>query len=331
VFHQATLLMLLAGAAVHAGQHAGQPTAKELPPLPQAVSSFGAAVSDGWLYVYGGHRAKTHSYSTQAVLGTFHRLKLSAPKTWQALPSGPPAQGLALVAHEGKLYRIGGMQPRNKPGDLADNHSLASCACFDPSAGTWQPLPDLPAPRSSHDAVVVGAKIVVVGGWKLNGAGKKSEWHSDALVLDLGIAPLEWRSIKQPFQRRALAAAAQDSKVYVIGGMTEESKTVLTTSILDPTSGAWTTGPDLPSPRRNGFSPGACSLGGTLYVSPSDGRLLRLGAKQETWEEAGMLKQPRIVHRMLPGEGNTLVVVGGAGGGDNIGLTEMIVPRPGKE
>lgn len=327
MFRHATLLTLVVGAFVHAGE----PTPPALPPLPQAVSSFGAAVTDGWVYVYGGHRAKTHNYSTEAVVGTFHRLKLSAPKTWEPLPGGPPSQGLALVAHGGKLYRIGGMQPRNKPGDKADNHSLADCACFDPNVGKWMPMPDLPAPRSSHDAVVIGDKIVVVGGWNLKGAGTKSVWHSDALVLDLGKSPLQWQSIKQPFQRRALAAAAHDGKVYVIGGMTEETKTVLTTSILDPATGDWTTGPDIPSPRRNGFAPGACALDGKLYVSPSDGRVLRLDAGQKSWDEVGLLQQPRIVHRLLPGGGNALVVLGGAAGGDNIALSEVVVPRPTKE
>ena len=30
-----------------------------------------------------------------------------------------------LAAHGGKVYRVGGMQPRNEPGEPADNLSLA--------------------------------------------------------------------------------------------------------------------------------------------------------------------------------------------------------------
>lgn len=301
--------------------------AEPFPDLPRAASSLGAAVAGDWLYVYGGHCAKTHTYSTDAVLGAFYRVRLSAPAAWEKLPTGPPAQGLALVAHQGKLYRIGGMQPRNKAGDKADNHSLASCACYDPALGKWAPLPDLPEPRSSHDAVVVGDKLIVAGGWNLQGAGKSNVWHTTALVLDLGKSPLRWEALKQPFTRRALAAAEHAGKVYVIGGIGEDAKTVLTVNVFDPATGAWTTGPDLPSPRRNGFSPGACSTGGRLYVTPSDGRVLRLSAKHDAWEEAGELKQSRIVHRMTPGAGGALIVVGGAAGGDNVALTEAIVPR----
>ena len=37
---------------------------------------------DGYLYLYGGHAGKTHSYDTATVLGTFHRLKLDGG-TWR--------------------------------------------------------------------------------------------------------------------------------------------------------------------------------------------------------------------------------------------------------
>jgi N-acetylneuraminic acid mutarotase len=302
--------------------------APPLPDLPRAVSSFGAAAADGWLYVYGGHCAKTHNYSTEAVLGSFHRLRLSGPAKWEKLPDGPPSQGLALAAHQGKLYRIGGMQPRNAPGDKADNHSLTSCACYDPALGKWTPLPDLPEARSSHDAIVVGDKLVVVGGWNMQGAGKANAWHQTALILDLAKAPLRWESVKQPFRRRALVAADYQGKVYVIGGIGEDAKTVLSVNIFEPETQSWSTGTDLPGPRRNGFSPGACTLDGRLYVTPSDGRVLRLSAKHDAWEEAGELKQSRIVHRMTPGANGTLIVVGGAAGGDNISLTEAVTPRP---
>ena len=257
------------------------------PPLPKAVSSFGAVVMDGWLYVYGGHSGKTHQYSTETVIGTFQRLKLSDPTAWEKLPSGPALQGLALVAYQGKIYRIGGMQPRNQPGEKADNNSLTTCERYDPESKKWQALPDLPEGRSSHDAVVVGDKLVVIGGHKMNGAGKKTEWHTTTVVLDLKQKALKWEAVKQPFQRRALTTAAYDGKVYVIGGLTEDAGTALTVNIFDPAKNVWTTGPDIPGPQRNGFTPASCVAGGRLYVSPADGKLYRLAAKGDFWEEAG--------------------------------------------
>ncbi|HEX3313799.1 MAG TPA: hypothetical protein VHR72_02855, partial [Gemmataceae bacterium] len=135
------------------------------PPLPTGVSSFGAAVSDGFVYVYGGHTGTAHTYSTETVTGKFRRLDLANPaKGWEDLAEGPPLQGLALVAHGGRIYRIGGMQPLNKPGEKADNRSTKTCAVYDPATGRWEPIADMPAGRSSHDAAVVGDLLVVIGG-----------------------------------------------------------------------------------------------------------------------------------------------------------------------
>jgi N-acetylneuraminic acid mutarotase len=323
VRHYATLVFRAAGGPAR-GAAAPARGGAAWPPLPRAVSSFGAAVTDGWLYVYGGHCARTHQYSTDAVVGTLHRLNLSAPAGWEELPPGPALQGLAAAAHGGKVYRVGGMQPRNRPGEKADNHSLATCAVFDPAAGAWEPLPDLPAGRSSHDAVVGGDRLVVVGGWKLNGAGKPTDWHDTALVMDLNQRPLRWREVKQPFRRRALTAAVHGDKVYVIGGMTDDSVTERTVNVYDPAADAWTTGPDLPGPARNGFAPAAVAAGGRLYASPADGKLYRLTERGDAWEACGGLQQPRIVHRLVAARDDLLVAVGGAAKGDNVALTEAV-------
>src|SRR5262249_12500196 len=175
-------------------------------------------VCDGYLYVYGGHVGKTHTYSTQDVQGTFHRLKLDGGTKWEELPGGPSAQGLNLAAHGGKVDRVGGMQPRNASGEAEDIHSLADCARFDPKTGKWEALPSLPTGRSSHDVVVTGDKLVVVGGWHQRGKGKKFVWHDTVAVLDLAAAKPEWKSIPQPFQRRALERAPVGDKLDLNGG-----------------------------------------------------------------------------------------------------------------
>ena len=57
------------------------------------MSSLGAVECDGYLYVYGGHAGKTHTYSTKDVLGTFHRLKLDGGAKWEELPAGRSFRG----------------------------------------------------------------------------------------------------------------------------------------------------------------------------------------------------------------------------------------------
>lgn len=317
----------LLAAAIFAGPIPAADTKPTYPPLPEAFSSFGAAVCDGHVYVYGGHTGRTHTYSTEAVTGKFRRLNLADPaKGWEELQAGPGLQGLALVAHGGKLYRIGGMQPRNKPNESADSISVASCAVFDPKMGKWTALPDLPGGRSSHDAAVVGDRIVVAGGWQLNGKGGQTTWHNTALVLDLTRKPLQWESIPQPFERRALNLAACEGKVYVICGMTSENETEKTVDILDLATRRWTKGPLLPGPIRNGFTPAACCNAGKVYVSPADGKLYRLTEKKDNWEEVGVLEKQRLVHRLVPVREDLLLVLGGASRAGNVAQIEAIEP-----
>jgi len=313
--------MLLAGTFAVAAEKAVN---LELAPLPKAVSSFGGAVVGDTLYVYGGHAGKAHTYSTEDVLGTFQSLKVAEGAKWEVLTGGPHLQGLAMVAHDGKVIRVGGMQPRNKVGDPADNHSVALVERYDPAAKKWEALAELPEARSSHDAVVLGDKLYVVGGWKMNGAGNDTKWHETAVVLDLAKPGSKWETIKQPFQRRALTAAAYQGKVYVICGMTSGGDLERTVNIYDPATKAWTTGPVVPEPKQNGFTPASAVSGDQLYLSTADGKVFRLGQKGEAWEEVASLKQPRFVHRLLPIDGGRVVALGGASKKGNVALTEVI-------
>jgi N-acetylneuraminic acid mutarotase len=260
------------------------------------------------------------------MIGKFLRVNVASPsKTWEELPGGPSLQGLAMVAHGGKIYRIGGMHARNKPGEEADTVSVTTCAVFEPQTKKWSPLPDLPHGRSSHDAVVVGDKIVVSGGWCLNGRGKDREWHYTTLILDLSQKSLKWESIEQPFQRRALNMAALDGKAYVICGLAETSGAAeRTVDILDLKTRKWSKGPEIPEGKMNGFTPAACTSGGRIYVSPADGKVYRLSEKHDAWEAIATLEKARFVHRMVPAGKKLLLVLGGASRGGNVAETEAI-------
>lgn len=304
-----------------ATQASADGTAVRVATLPQATSSFGAVASDGWLYVYGGHVVPTHSYSTEAVSGRFNRLRLADGKTWERLPDGPPLQGLNLAAHGGKIYRVGGMQPHNKPGEPQDIRSVADVARFDPATGKWEALPPLPVPRSSHDVVVVGTTLVVVGGWTLKGK-EKTEWPDSIELLDLSAPALAWKRAPQPFKRRAMIAATVDGKVHVMGGFDERSQVVRGSTVYDVASGAWSSGPDLPGGTMNGFGPAAAVLAGRLYVSVDDGGLYRLNGGESAWIKVGQA-MPRIVHRLVP-DRDRVLVLGGAASGKNSDLVEAI-------
>lgn len=295
------------------------------PDLPTAVSSFGAVVVGDHVYVYGGHAGKAHSYSAETTCGEFRRLNLKQPDKWEDLAAGPKLQGVAVVAHGGKVIRVGGMQPRNTKAAKADIWSQAGVAAFDPATGKWADLAPLPAARSSHDAVVVGDTLFVFGGWTLTGTGKGT-WLDHGLSLDLASPAAKWQQVKQPFTRRALTAAAFGGKVYVIGGLNADGKTEKLVDVFDPKTGAWAAGPEVPGEAMNGFTPASAVQGGRLYLTPRDGTVLRLTAKGDEWEGVGKLAEARFVARMVAGPAGALVVIAGAAPGGMLATVEGVAP-----
>jgi hypothetical protein len=181
-------------------------------------------------------------------------LSLADGFTWEELPSATPAQSPALVVHAGTLVRIAGMRAVNAPDAKADLRSLDEVARFDPVQKLWLPLPALPEARSSHDAIVVGHTLHVVGGWKLDGESEKAKWHNTRLTLDLSNPNADWISHPQPFQRRALAVVATATHLYALGGMDDSDSTSDAVDVLDLATGQWTKGPAIPGGgRMRGF------------------------------------------------------------------------------
>lgn len=300
-----------------------------LPPLPEASSSLGAVASEGFLYVYGGHVAPVHTYSTETASGRFHRLAIEAAlakrATWEKLASGPRLQGMNLAAHRGLIYRVGGMESRNAPEAETDNVSVATVARFDPATASWTDLPPLPQPRSSHDVVLLGTKLYVVGGWNMLGKDDGEEWCETMVVLDLAAPSPEWQSIPQPFTRRALIAAPFKDRLWVIGGFTDHDEVSRQVDIFDPAQGTWSRGPDLPADGVNGFAPAACVFEGRLLVSVADGSLLERDGQAGAWKKVAHAS-PRIVHRMVPAP-DGVILVGGAAGKENLERVELVTLR----
>ena len=302
--------------------------------LPQPVTSFGAAVLGDGLYVYGGHTGGAHSYSESEQGRQLMKLSLTTGK-WDALAPGPGRQGLALVSHGDRLYRVGGFSAMNAEGESHDLWSQTDVASFDPATGQWRELPALPERRSSHDAAVVGDCLYVVGGWSMQGEGHTT-WHTTAWKMNLTMQPLYWQPIAPPpFQRRALATAAHNGRLYVIGGMNKTGGPTVATEIYDPVSDSWHTGPalvitdqakaadasaddsasgqrDMSAGTMAGFGASAFATGGHLYATTVQGTLQRLSADGSAWEVIGQTPTDRFFHRLLPLDDRRLIVVGGA-------------------
>ncbi|MCP4191766.1 MAG: hypothetical protein GY768_14210 [Planctomycetaceae bacterium] len=279
--------------------------------LPHAVASFGAAVSNDHLYVYGGHIGEAHAHSRDNLVNCFARISLTPDSDWEDLAFETPVQGLALVANRDQLYRVGGMTARNASGQDDDLHSTTDFCRFDPDSKTWKALTPLPEPRSSHDAVVMDDKLYVMGGWSLSGSDE-GEWIGHGLVTDLAADQQVWEKIEQPFERRALAVGHLDGKLIVVGGIDSNGEISREVNVYDPESSEWSEGVSYPGEGLTGFGVSAWNLDGCLYVSGFDGVVNCLRDPRGKWEAVGQLAEPRFFHRMLPGPDGGLLLMGGA-------------------
>ncbi len=278
--------------------------------LTQGITSFGAAVIEHWVYVYGGHLGQAHHYHNTSQSNQLSRLDLRSPSAWEVVGTGPRLQGLAMVAHDGMLYRLGGFTARNEQDADHDLLSVADCARFDPRTMSWTELTPMPEPRSSFDAVVVDDMLYVVGGWQLGDGAPR--WHETAYRADLSQKALVWQPLPKPnFKRRALSLGHLDGTIYAIGGMDSDNDPTTRVDMFDPITAKWSTGPAMPGEGMEGFGSSAFNARGRLFVSTYGGHLLSLDPGQPEWRTLKTLDDDRFFHRMLPYE-NDLLIFGGA-------------------
>ena len=269
----------------------------EIPDVPDAITSFGAATTNaGHVYIYGGHKGGAHKYNIEGQSNAFLRLdtKKSGSK-WENLPTGPKLQGLALVTDGTRLFRVGGFTALNKGDEKAKLKSQASFAMFDPKTNKWTDLAPMPTPRSSFDAVVHKNHLFVIGGWNMQ--PEDSTWATTALVADLKASPITWKELpKPPFQKRALSVAAVGDSIYAIGGMQEKGGPTKAVSMFNTKTSKWSEGPELPG------ESGMAGFGSSSFAM--------FDPKTNKWTDLAPMPTPRssfdaVVHK------NHLFVIGG--------------------
>jgi hypothetical protein len=209
--------------------------------------------------------------------------------------------------------------------DEEDLHSTTEFSEFDPATKKWTDFAPLPAPRSSHNAVVIGDRLYVTGGWTLSGS-REGEWLEDSLVYDFNDPGKGWQKLpEQDFRRRALAAGQWQGKLVALGGMDQRAKPSQRVDWFDPQSGKWFRGPDLPGAGMAGFGVSGWNLDGRLYVSGFRGQVFRLSDDGSEWEEVARLATPRFFHQLVPaGIDGALLAVGGASREGHIAELELI-------
>ena len=109
------------------------------------------ALDDGFM-VWGGD----HEGGSTGVGAVFRE----TTDTWQFVPEGPLTSrvGAATAWTGDEVVIAGGIDDTDGAGLRQD------AAAFDPDAGTWRSLPDLPEPRGDATALVAAGRIVLAGG-----------------------------------------------------------------------------------------------------------------------------------------------------------------------
>ncbi len=129
---------------------------KELPSLPESRSSHDAAIIGSTVYVVGG-------WNMQAAVSTQWHSKALAmnlddnPPTWKEIANPPFARrALAVVAHEDKLFTLGGMNESGGP--------TREVMAYDPSTNSWssagQLVGEKPMAGFGASAWSVGGKLI---------------------------------------------------------------------------------------------------------------------------------------------------------------------------
>ncbi len=299
------LVSLLAGCAV--------PTDYAALPLP--LNAMGAAVLDDTLYVHGGHTGGAHDHTLETIFGELWTLDLAdAGADWveHEAPTVPVQQS-ALLAHDGLLYRLGGLSPTSASDDDNDLFSLDEVASYDPATEQWTDLPPMPEALASHAVHVVGDVLHVVGGWVLEVDVEDNVYTDKWYTLDLLDREAEWATHTAPFQIRDHCIGMAGDRLVSAGGMDQDSGMPKTTWLLDPDNREWSEGPELPSSGvMKAFGCGGTSVDDVFYINNTNGRLWSLGADQAEWVEFADLETPRNFHRLVERDSTELIAVGGA-------------------
>jgi len=187
------------------------------PPLPEPRHHLAAAELAGAVYVSGGTDVAGLSLGHQywPPRENFWRLAARSEQWENVGPMLEPHWGHRMVAHDGRLYVIGGRGPSGRvliytPGsgwttgaDMPrprdhlsvvavggriwaiggrDPRSLARVDIYDPATDSWQPGPDLPAPTSGAAEGAIDGVIFVYGGEEpsfLDGSVNDRHWMLD--------------------------------------------------------------------------------------------------------------------------------------------------------
>ena len=176
----------------------------EVTPMIRSREAAGAAVLGGKIFVAGGYPWAGGGQAL--VLATSVESFDPATQQWSAEVSMNIARCThGLVAAQGKLFAIGGLNPRDG--------TLKSVECFDPPSRVWRSIAPLNTARSHPAVAVLDDKLYAIG-------GMGPEPLSSVECLDLSVPNGQWTTVAPMITARAgiKGAVVTGGKMYIAGG-----------------------------------------------------------------------------------------------------------------
>lgn len=222
----------------------------EKPPTQRAFP--GAAAVGNSIYLVGGlTREEPYHNTVEAYDVTTSRWRRCAPLQVRR-------NRLAAVALNGKIYAIGGIPDGRDDTKVTQSDAVEE---YDPNKDRWVKKADMPTPRHGHAAVVLGDKILVLGGYSWeNPKVDDGTSRPTASVEEYDPAVDRWTAVsKLPVARGFLGAAVIEGRVYAVGGRVAGASPF---EVFDPQRDVWSALPTPPVGQRFGCA----ELDGRIYV-----------------------------------------------------------------
>ncbi len=196
---------------------AGENTWEVKAPMPEGLTSGGAAVVDGKIYVMGD---------------TINYMYDPENDTWtEKAPMPTPRLYFGIAVCQNKIYVMGGWGPSSTGGSVAINE------VYDPYTDTWEVKAPMLQTRIGSSANAVGDEIYVIGGRLSNDPFTNQVYNvtSDSWSTR---APLPYPSVD-------FASVVSGGKIYIMGERSDVSA-VYFNQIYDPKNDSWSMGAVMP-------------------------------------------------------------------------------------
>jgi N-acetylneuraminic acid mutarotase len=184
-------------------------------PADRLRGGAGVAVHDGLIYLVAGHQLG-HSSGHVPWLDSFN------PRTgeWRKLADAPrPRDHFQAVVLNGKMYAVAGRRSAAATGN-ALNLTTPEIDVYDFASGTWSTLPadaNIPTQRAGVSTVLLGGKIIVIGGE----SPIPERMHMEVESFDP--VTMRWTALASlTHGRHGTGAIVHDGKIYIAAGSSRQ-------------------------------------------------------------------------------------------------------------